>query len=51
MQSFKGSEITAYDIASIEGHFEVCEEMQKHGYQALAPPTEVIKPSTKQFPN
>ena len=39
--SLQGSEVTAYDIASIEGHFEVCEELQKHGYQPLAPPTEV----------
>ena len=35
------SEVTAYDIASIHGQVEVCEELQKHGYQSLAPPTEV----------
>ena len=35
------SSVTAYDVAIIEGHTKVCEEMEAHGYQSLGPPTEV----------
>ena len=37
----KSADVTAYDVASIEGHTEVCDELEAHGYQSLAPPTEV----------
>ena len=33
--------MTAYDVASIHGQREVCEELEARGYQSLAPPTEV----------
>ena len=37
----QGSNVTAYDVASIAGQTDICEELEAHGYQSLTPPTEV----------
>ena len=42
--------MTAYDAASIHGHSDVCEELEAHGYQSLAPPTEVGHACTSHSP-
>ena len=35
--------MTAYDLASLQGHREICDEMERHGYKPQTPPTEVCE--------